>query len=311
MTISYVAAVLLLACAGCAPAAPDPVRQPPAEKGTQEVRETAMNDSPTQVLQRSKEPKELQTAALALARSKRPEDHEALLGFLRRTEFLLRLDTPEDYADAAAKRLRISRVLEALATNEAPSARQVIVELAQDSNFLSEEARVDQLIRASAYVRPAPPALVTFWDKYSQPDDGFSNLTVEALVENGGEPALRLFEKKMADTRHGRDEKIAWLRTEVLPHRDDPPLLNACERLLAGALPQDLRPHLVEVLFDYRPDEWYRPASVSTPPDRSKASAEAREALRRIGELALRTVRLSDEQRAAVKKTLAEVGARP
>ena len=34
------------------------------------------------------------------------------------------------------------------------------------------------------------------------------------------------------------------------------------ERLLRGGLPEQLKPLLVEVLFDYRPTEWFRPATV-------------------------------------------------
>ena len=68
-----------------------------------------------------------------------------------------------------------------------------------------------------------------------------------------------------------------------------------------------MRRALVEVLFDYRPAEWYAPAAVSTPPPRRAASAEARLELRAIGELVLRQGGLDDTLRTAVERTLDEL----
>jgi hypothetical protein len=266
-----------------------------------------MTDNPVRVLQTSEDSKELMKAAVALARSKEPADHDTLLKHLRTQSFLSRLDTKEDYAAAAAKRLRISRVLEALGKNDAPSARQTIVALTQERTFLEEEERVVALIEASTEVRPPPPALVRFWDAHSQPEDGFTPVTITALVNNGTAPALDLLERKMADPKHEDDVKIAWMRSRILTHRNDLLLLQSCERMLTGVLPSHLRPALVEVLFDYRPGEWYRPANASRPPDRRQASAAALAQLRRLGYLALQTVQLTESQKEAVTKTLEEI----
>ncbi|MEJ7712146.1 MAG: hypothetical protein WKF84_20370 [Pyrinomonadaceae bacterium] len=161
-----------------------------------------MAENPVQVLETSKDSKELMRAALALARGQQPTDHDALLKHLRTQSFLSRLDSKDDYAAAAGKRLRISRVLEALGKNSSPSAHQTIVDLAQDRVFLEEDERVVALIESSTEVRPPPPELVRFWDAHSQPDDGFTPVTITTLVDNGTAPALGLLEKKMGDSRH-------------------------------------------------------------------------------------------------------------
>ena len=175
-------------------------------------------------------------------------------------------------------------------------------------DFLREEERVVALIQASVKVRPAPPELGAFWDQYCQPEGGFSHVTVFVLVENGSQQAVEVLEKKMADHRFTDDDKITWMRTVILSHRNDLLLLKICERLLAGGLPPKLRPSLVEALFDYRPQEWYRPASTYNPPDRRQASAEAKEVMRRIAQLALKTIQLTDQQKEAVEKVLEELG---
>lgn len=266
-----------------------------------------MIENPLNVLQTSKDSKELLKAALVLARSKESRDHAALLEYLRRADFLNRLDSAEEYGNAAAKRLRISRVIEALSMNDAPSAHSTFTALTRDAVFLKADQRIDELIRFSAGIRSTPEALVSFWDKYSQPDDGFSNLTIKALIENGTAPAMEVLEQKMADPRHEEEEKIGWMRGFFVAHRDDLFLLRSVEKMLQGKLPVQLRPHLVEVIFDYKPEEWYRPATIVNPPDRRKADQRVREQLRRLGQIALQLPNLTDAQKSAVKKTLNEL----
>ena len=98
------------------------------------------------------------------------------------------------------------------------------------------------------------------------------------------------------------------MRSSILTHRNDLVLLKGCARMLAKSLPANLRPALVEVLFDYRPKEWFVPAAVFTPPDRNQAMPEARTELRKIGDLALKTIALSETQKKAVEATLKSLG---
>jgi hypothetical protein len=282
--------------------------QTPVRENSISTRESFMANDARQVLQASHNPQELQTAALTLARSDNSSDHDLLRESLGSAGFLGRLDSPGDYQASPRKRLRISRVLEGLSTNTAPSAYRVLAYLTHDRTFLMEDERIVALIEASARLRPPPPEFIAFWDRYSQPDDGFTPVTITALVDNGTEPALQLFEKKMADPGHEDDVKIAWMHSRILPHRNDLLLLETCERLLKGGLPERLRPDLVESLCDYRPGEWFRPATAVNPPDRSLASPAARAELRKICLFARDSLPLSPTQKSAVERTLLELG---
>jgi hypothetical protein len=263
-----------------------------------------MADNPVETLRSSSNPNELKVAAQTLAASDKPDDHKALQPFLADAGFLGRLDSEDDYRKRWRTRLRIGRVLDVLSRNEAPSAREVVVALAEARAFLAHESRVELLIGASARVRPAPPGLVRFWQECLHPEEGSPTLTVEALVQNGSPPALELLERTMARPGHDEEDKIGWMRRSILTRRNDLGLLQCCRRMLAGSLPEDLRPSLVEVLFDYRPAEWFRPSSSAAPPPREAMSDKAKAELRAIGELALEKVRLTREQEAAVKRTL-------
>jgi hypothetical protein len=255
----------------------------------------------------SAESGEALTGAIADAESSEPARHAALLARLRTRAFLNTLDSAADYAEAARLGLHVGKVVEALARNQAPSARKAFLALTSDRNFVAHDDRVLALLRAGANVRPAPPALVRFWDRRSRFEDGFSPTTISALVDNGSLPALALLERKLVDPSHPDDDKLAWMRGDIISHRNDLPLLQECARLLAGKLKKGLRPSLVEVLFDYRPGEWFRPATAIPVPALEAASPEARAELRKLAAVALKTVVLTATQRSAVELRLREL----
>ncbi len=244
--------------------------------------------------------------AMALARSLRNEDHALLLARLASSKFLAELDDEEAYR-GRPERLRLRRVLDELTRNPMDSARDILVDLTTNQAFLAEDARVDLLIKACAAIRPPPPQVVALWHRYWQPEDGFSNLTAAAVVQNGDPAAIALLEAKLAAPEFDMEEKLHWLRGPVLSHRLDLPLLLACERMLAVGLPGELPVRLVEALFDYRPGEWYLPSVPYNPPLLETAGEAALRQVERVGRLALERVTLDAHLEARVKETLERV----
>ncbi len=250
-------------------------------------------------------------AALADARSADPAIHARLVAQLGRRQSLAELDSPADLAEAGRRGLHADRVVDALAQNPSPSARAAFLSVLDSRVYVSEDARVDGLIRASVHLRPAPPALVRFWNRCSRPGDGFTPLTMASLVGNGSPPALKLFERKLLDTSHDVNAKTGWLRSSVPNHRNDPGLLGTCERLLRSTLPLRLRAELVDLLFDDRVPAWLLPALARSysPPPLESASRPALVELVAVGDLALAKVKLREEQRAIVKAKVAKAKA--
>ena len=245
--------------------------------------------------------------ALAMGRGEDESGHAVLLARLQTQDFLDSLDTAAEYQMASKFRLHVAQVLEAVGKNPAQTARHILVELTASEVFLANEDRILALIRAAAYVRPPPPPLIELWDRYSQPDDGFTPTTIPVLVDNGHPDALALLEQKLVDPSHDDGVKLAWMRTCILAHRNDVPLLVTCQSLLGATLPVPLRPSLVEALFDYRPGEWYRPTSKHSAPRLDTASDEALVEIEKIGQLALETVALGSTQRDVVLGRLEEI----
>ena len=161
-----------------------------------------MTEELATVLKTSDDPKKLLGVATQLASGDKRSDHELLLKHLRSQDFLYRINTKEEYA-GARENLRVRRVLDALENNNAQSARDTLLELTANPVFNADGSRTELLIEASVVLRPAPPELVDYWDRYCQPDDGFTPLSVVAMLENGSAPALELFEKKMLDPAQG------------------------------------------------------------------------------------------------------------
>ena len=267
-----------------------------------------MNEDKSQTLKNSADGEELATAALALARSGESSHHQTLFKFLSSESFLNRLDSAEEYKDLTRK-LRLRRVLEALRDNAAaaPSAREILVKLVSVGAITGHELRCDILIAMLAVLRPAPPSVVEFWEAHAEPNDGFTPLTIKAVVENGDETALAVLEKKMFDKTHDDLDKIGWMRSNIITHRNDAPLLQSCRRLIEGTWKKFLKIKLVEVLFDYRPEEWYTPHVFYSPPERREADATARKELRRIGDYAMGNLLLSPELKTRVLETLKEL----
>jgi hypothetical protein len=253
------------------------------------------------------DPKQILNTALGLARSPDAAGHKQLQSQLIDPNYLSSLDSDAEYRQTGM-RLRIAKVLQALGGNPAPSAAAMLLHLAGNEQFLAEPVRVDFLIRYSSGIRPAPPQLVAFWDKHSQPEDGFTPLTIEALTTNGSEPALALLEKKLADPSHPDDDKQFWMRSYMLPHRNEAPLLRTVERLLTKTLADRLKPDLVEAMFDYQPDQWYSEHTIVKQPDRRLATPEAQSLMRRIGLMSLKDIPLTAAQQAAVKRSLVQIG---
>lgn len=256
-----------------------------------------------------KNPPEIATVLSRWAASDKAGDQECLRSALGSEELLLRLNSADEHARLRPDQLRVSSVLAALATNQSAPARATIDFLAGNAAFLADLGRQDLLLEAVRRVRPATPAMIHFFEEQTRPDAANLYLAMDCLVDNGSEPAAALIEKILGD-RHQEPENVqGWMRDSILAHRNDGPLLKACDNLLRGpALSQPLKQSLVEALFDYKPEEWYNPDSKPPrPPDRSQASPAARATLRNIAEWVSRQPWLPPGLRAKVREQISHL----
>jgi|HubBroStandDraft_1064217.scaffolds.fasta_scaffold01905_5 hypothetical protein len=258
------------------------------------------------VLEHSDDSQLLMKTAVEFARSEFPGDHNLLLSYLEREQFLNRLDSREEYR-SPPRQLRLARVMKTLMSNPAQWGKEVLVSLSQERSFVSVEPRQELLIRALVVVRPAPGEAVSFWNEHSQPESPYLHVTISALADNGSPRALALLEQKMADPLLEPADKVGWMRDPILRHRNDLPMLESCGRMLESGLAPGLRPNLVEALFDYNA-EWYLSCSPPHPPPRLPMSDEARSLLRAIGNHALQSLPLDGSQIAGVEAGLQEIG---
>jgi hypothetical protein len=190
-------------------------------------------------------------AALTLAQSSAPTELRALGRALERESTLKRLMALE-----GGKRCVMPQILSALAGNPDPEARAQFVALTTSPTWVEDPNRADGadltevLLRATGAFRPPPPEILAMWKRLSSPDDGWVNVTVMALTENGSDAATKQFEALLRNPKHELEERIGWLRSDYIAHRDNPRLLNLANRLLDSALPATFKAALADTTFD-------------------------------------------------------------
>lgn len=260
------------------------------------------------ILASSRDPNALTNAAVELAVSEDPADQLTLAGLLNSSQFLLRLNTAQEYNTSRPRALRVAKVLNALRESDHAAPQQTLLRLALGGDFVDENwLRQELLVRALVNIRPAPPEAIRYWDTQSAPTAVNRHITIEMLCDNGSDPAMELLEKKLLDPEQEPEYKVAWIHDSMLRHRNDAPLLRASERMIKQTLPPDLRLVLLEALCSYDAS-WYPGCEKPKPPPRLEASPEAREILRQICLYARDDMELPPKLEAAVRATLAEIG---
>lgn len=238
-----------------------------------------------------------------LARSNEEKDlHELELRLCTR-EFLNNLDSEEAYSGPAI-RLRVAGILQILCHNTSKSARRLLLNLTSSTTFMAHRARVELLVRSLVLFEPAPTEVIEFWDQHFQPEDGYSSVTAGILLENGSEPAISLFEKKLKNVNFPATEREFWITGLVLQHRNNFNLLRACSRLLESSLEKEYKLLLVDVLFDYKPGKWYGAGYRYKPPPRSQADKQSLCLLNQIGEKVLNTQPLKRSQKRKIQDVI-------
>ena len=249
-------------------------------------------------------PDELLQKMLKLAASTNAQEQQKLLEFLSSMESIYRLDPRNDHIRMPVHKLRLARLYQAIQTNNSAQMRETLIALVRAGKPENCDACDTLLIKTLSIVRPPTAEVVKYWDTQSTPDSVQLKFVIDALAENGTVPAIALLEKRLLDASIEPEQKIAWMHDAILQHRRNAALLASLDRILTTSLPKGLRPHLVESLFDYRPQSWYRADSLPPAPDSQSLTPEARRLLKKIGEAALKKVSLTAAQRQAITKAL-------
>jgi hypothetical protein len=248
--------------------------------------------------------------AVGLAASNSPPEHDQLYALLNSKAFLLSLEPEKAYQESVPRHLQVARVIKTLMDSPHAIARGTLARLVRAQDYLSYEQLSDLLIIAHVVVRPLPPSSVAFLDSRSTPDSAGLHLVMTTLAANESEPALLLFERKIADPSHEVETRAIWLRVEYLTRRNNVPILRSYKRMIVeGSVPAEMRLLALESLCSYDP-QWYLACTKPEPPLRAFASDEAKGLLREILAHAKERMELSAELKLAVDRTSLEIGGR-
>ena len=255
--------------------------------------------------------KESLRKAVVLAASDARSDHEQLFALLNSKAFLFSIEPEQSYFTIASKRLQVARIFKTLVKSPHSIARETLVRLVKAREFLSLEQLEALLIMMLVVVRPLPPPAIAFLDQRTMPDSAALHLVINVLAANESEPALQLFERRIADPELEIEDRIIWLRVDYLIRRNDVPILRSYRRMIVGGavppLPAEMRVLALESLCRYDP-AWYLACTKPEPPLRMFASDAAKQILREILLHAKEHMELSPELKLAVETTSMAIG---
>lgn len=220
------------------------------------------------ILDSSTDRNELLLASVDLALSDDPRDLELLGQYLRRPDFLGRLD---NLTDPSTKTLHLARVFEPLIARPSLDTADLSLTLSRDEAFMAEPDRLIYLLRALAAVRPMSEEAAELF-RHSN-TLGYSSINAPLLGANASPRALALFESMVARKEEPVARRCDWLHMAVLPNRTQLAILQMCERLLALDIEPDVQVGVIESVFDYQPRQWFGlhaprpPAWRSAPPE--------------------------------------------
>jgi hypothetical protein len=276
----------------------------PAAAVTETETISAASATHLRVLETARDREALERAGRSLASSGEPAALRALGRWLRRPDFLARLD---DLHDPPSKTYHLGRVLGALEGHPSAATEALCLQLLQSPDFMSDPDRKVDLLPALGAVRPMSEEGAEAFLQASA--EGYASQNLPLLVRNGSPRALVLFEAMVRDRQRDPEVRVADIHTALLPRRTDLQVLRSVERLLAASdLEEPIAIGLIETVFDYQSRRWFGPArNPPAPPPWSGASPAVAKLVVTLAAKARTRTSLSPALRAAINATTAEV----
>lgn len=203
----------------------------------------------TAVLEGSTSAEELDLAATELASSDDPNALEALTAFLRRGDFLDRLDEP----NSPNQTQHLSAVLMPLADRPGPEVARACLELVDEPLYL-EHDRKSLILEALAAVVPMTTETAEAFRRAN--DEGYFAFDALLLARNGSPVALDLYRSMMCDNEVDAESRVELLHKGLLPFRTNLVVLQAASRIMDAGLEEMLTNAATESVFDYK-TEWF------------------------------------------------------
>ena len=237
-----------------------------------------------EILESSRDQRELERVAVALAESSSDSDLALLEGYLRTGGFLRRLDTT---TDPYVKTKRFDNVVNRLGANPSPRAGSVLLALIQSPEVSADKVRVETLLRAAAQAKPMTEERIEVLRSVPREIYLLSNLGL--LFSNTSPPALdeaaRMVVAKPPEIADGSVVDIMHLN--IVPHRTDVNLIRMAISLCQEPLSNVVRRGLFESFFDYNYDLWFEPMrNAPEPPPWRSAPPESWRAIIELARLA-------------------------
>jgi hypothetical protein len=250
----------------------------------------------TAVLDVSTSPEELEIAGSELASSDDPEALDALGKFLRRSDFLDRLDPADDPAGGTA---HLQSVLAPFVDSPSPEVAWLCLSLVDEPIYL-ERDRKSFVLEALAKVVPMNKETAEAFQRANE--EGYFAYDALLLAANGSPVALELFQSMIADKTVDSEGRVELLHKSILPRRNRLPILQMAAAISNKGLEEPVTLAAMESVFDYR-TAWFT-FHGPTPPGWRTASDETLRFVIDLGAQAKRRPNLPAQLAEAIDTTV-------
>jgi hypothetical protein len=264
------------------------------------------------VLRESRDPSELESAALSLLQSDDKGALTALTKFLKDEDFVRRIDDDEAYRHQHYTKLRLFRILGAIGALSTEDADAVLLELSQDALYARKPgaatSRYAALLVAAGGLRKPSDALLDFLEEQAARGRAYSPNAIVSLGRMASDRAQDIVVSHVLST--GRFPDL------FLTLRNDPNVVALYGRLIVHAETiknVERRNFIAQSLL--RPQFlWGEPDAVMSSPPREEASTEVLREVLKIADIVLKQEDLYEPQtledarkgREEIEKILAE-----
>jgi hypothetical protein len=289
-------AAFVAGCAGC----PNTSSESTTQAKSAPKRDDAAVVRLVKILESSTNRDELERTACALAARDDAGSVVRLGEFLRRGEFLARLD---DLDNASTKTRHLSAVMKRLAEHPIPQVAELCISLGTEPDFIADDDRKDLLLVTIAAVKPMTKASADFFRAANA--EGYFAFNAPLLVRNGSPLALDLFASMMQDPEIPPERRVDCLHTAIVPTRTNLAVLELCARILARTTEERIAIGVIESVFDYQGKKWFGPdRNAPQPVPWKEASGETLAFVAKLAETVKERGELPAELDAAVRQTV-------
>lgn len=225
-----------------------------------------------ETLQKSRDPQELESAAILLAKSNDSKCIKSLATVLMSDGFVRRL---EPVTSGPNYNVRLRRVIQEIGKSAAPNVETALLDLASDATSHRDDDRLSIVVMAMGEISKPSQKVIAFLESLlGSQKGGLRNIALICLAQLATPESCELIERLIVSDDFPISLKWTWLEYVICKERNKTEIVKLYRRLITNEkLDPEVTEEAIRTLFSFTPPAL--PGDTSrTPPPRSDASTD-------------------------------------